>query len=261
MAIQLALVDMFLEVPPCTQISLAQIPLNLKKTIIFDYTLVELGFPKLKNILNTLADKLILETTKTHISYEITTNGSEAIEKMRRQVFELNQQFLAHIFSEIHTIVLHYNTITLEDLYAQLTVRLGFPFEHKLFQFPDFYQFLLYYCAHFATVQYVGGTLVVYAKFQQYPVYEQHQTHRTTYSHPPNNYDMYQRSEEYSRTIYKKNDEYGQKRSEERNANGPVRLPSLDCEEVNYFGNASTTPKFNSNSFLGGGGLEWCDYL
>jgi len=40
LAIQLALIDMFLEVPPNTQISLAQIPLNLKKSIIFDYTLV-----------------------------------------------------------------------------------------------------------------------------------------------------------------------------------------------------------------------------
>ena len=79
MAIQLALIDMFLEVSPGSQISLAQIPLNLKKAIIFEYTLVELGFPKLKNILNTLADKLLLESTKTHISYELTTNGSEAI--------------------------------------------------------------------------------------------------------------------------------------------------------------------------------------
>lgn len=40
MSIQLALVDMFLESPPLTPISLAQIPLNLKKSIIFDYTLV-----------------------------------------------------------------------------------------------------------------------------------------------------------------------------------------------------------------------------
>ena len=76
MALQLALIDMFLETPTKTQISLAQIPLNLKKSIIFEYTLVELGFPKLKNLLNTLADKLLLESTKTHISYEVTTNGS-----------------------------------------------------------------------------------------------------------------------------------------------------------------------------------------
>ena len=69
MALQLALIDMFLEVAPGTQISLAQIRLNLKKTIIFEYTFVELGFPKLKNILNTLGDKLLLESTKTHITY------------------------------------------------------------------------------------------------------------------------------------------------------------------------------------------------
>jgi hypothetical protein len=69
LALQLALIDMFMEVPCGTQISLAQIPLNLKKSIIFDYTLVELGFPKLKNILTTLSDKLLLDSTKTHITY------------------------------------------------------------------------------------------------------------------------------------------------------------------------------------------------
>jgi len=51
---------MFMEVGPHTPISLAQIPLNLKKNILFDINLVELGFPKLKNMLNTLSDKLIL---------------------------------------------------------------------------------------------------------------------------------------------------------------------------------------------------------
>lgn len=102
---------------------------------------------------------------------------------------ELNQYFLSHILSEINTLIIHYHTMTLEDLYSQLTLRLGFPFEHKLYQFPDFYQFLLYYCASFATVQYAGGSLVVYSKYYSPPVYEQqHQTHRTTYSHPSQTY-------------------------------------------------------------------------
>jgi len=97
MALQLALIDMFLEAQPKTPISLAQIPLNLKKSIIFDYTLVELGFPKLKNLLNTLSDKLLLESSKTHITYELTNNGAEAIDKMRRQVYDYNQKFMTYI--------------------------------------------------------------------------------------------------------------------------------------------------------------------
>ena len=39
---------------------MAQIPLNLKNKVLFDYNLVELGFPKLKNLMTTLNDKLIL---------------------------------------------------------------------------------------------------------------------------------------------------------------------------------------------------------
>lgn len=91
---------------------------------------------------------------------------------MRKQVMDLNQKFLSQVISEINAIVIHYHTVTLEDLYAQLTIRLGFPFDQKLFQFPDFYQFLLYYCSNFATVQYVGGTLVIFSKYHSYtPVY------------------------------------------------------------------------------------------
>lgn len=75
MALQVALIDMFLETPPNTPISMAQIPLNLKTKIMFEYSLVELGFPKLKNLLATLNDKLILESSKTHTSYQSTTNG------------------------------------------------------------------------------------------------------------------------------------------------------------------------------------------
>lgn len=60
MGLQVGLIDMFLENPPSVPISMAQIPLNLKAKVLFDYNLVDLGFPKLKNLLNTLNDKLIL---------------------------------------------------------------------------------------------------------------------------------------------------------------------------------------------------------
>ncbi len=60
MGLQIGLIDMFLQNAPNTPISMAQIPLNLKSKVYFDYNLVDLGFPKLKNLLNTLSDKMIL---------------------------------------------------------------------------------------------------------------------------------------------------------------------------------------------------------
>jgi hypothetical protein len=95
---------------------------------------------------------------------------------------------------------MHYQSLCLDDLYNQLTIRLGFPFEHKLFRFPDFYNFVLYYCANIATVQYAGNSLVVYSNYHQHyqaQIYaqqqQQHQTHRSTYSQefPSQNYPLF----------------------------------------------------------------------
>lgn len=74
---------MFLDCGKGTQISLAQIPLNLKKNVPFEVNLVELGFPKLKNMLNTLGDKISLETTKSHVSYDLYAETHEIIAKQK----------------------------------------------------------------------------------------------------------------------------------------------------------------------------------
>ena len=125
---------------------------------------------------------------------------------MRRQVYEYNQKFITYVLENISFIIMHYQSITLEDLYNQLTVRLSFPFEHKLFHFSDFYSFVLYYCANIATVQYINGVFVVYSKYQQqYPIYEQ-PIHRTTYSQdqfPTQNHQL-SHSYEFSKTALKK---------------------------------------------------------
>ena len=38
--------------------------------ILFDVNLLELGYPKLKNMLQTLTDKLVLSSSKSHIKYK-----------------------------------------------------------------------------------------------------------------------------------------------------------------------------------------------
>jgi len=61
---------MFLEAGPEVEISLAQIPLTFKKIVLFDVNLLELGFPKLKNLLQTISNLLSLSSSKSHIRYE-----------------------------------------------------------------------------------------------------------------------------------------------------------------------------------------------
>ena len=119
---------------------------------------------------------------------------------------ELNQRFLAHVVTQVGAVIQHFQTLTLEDLYSQLSVRLGFPFEYKLYQLPDFYQFLLYYCANVVAVQFINGVFLVTAKYQSYPVYD-HQTHRSSYSqdiYPTYQDYQYYPSDAYSKTSQKK---------------------------------------------------------
>lgn len=87
--------------------------------------------------------------------------------------------------------------MTLEDLYSQLTLKLGFPFDFKLFNVPDFSQFAIYYCPHIITLQLAGNIFVVTSAFPAYVYHHPHQTHRTTYSQEQyptynGNYNMFQ---------------------------------------------------------------------
>ena len=78
--LQIVLIGMFRESGKGVQISLAQIPLNLKKNVGFEFHMVELGFPKLKNLLSTLSERLGLETTKSHVSYHTSNSISKYLD-------------------------------------------------------------------------------------------------------------------------------------------------------------------------------------
>ena len=117
---------------------------------------------------------------------------------------EASQRFLAHVLTYLTHIISHYQSMTLDDLYNQLSLRLGFPFDYKLYSVPDFYQFALYYCVQVLNVQFVSGIFVASSKFA--PFVMEQPTHRTTYSQeqPPTYYSHYPPPAEYSRTTQKK---------------------------------------------------------
>ena len=77
-------------------------------------------------------------------------------------------------------VVSYYHRITLDDLYHQLTARLGFPFEYKIYSMPDFTQFTLYYCSNLFRVQFVENTFVAELF---YPTYDPALYQPTPHSH------------------------------------------------------------------------------
>ena len=68
-ALQKALIELLKEYP--SGVSLAQIPQNLKKKVPFSFTIQDLGFPKLKNFLNSIQDKIDIPMAGTNNSYAI----------------------------------------------------------------------------------------------------------------------------------------------------------------------------------------------
>lgn len=86
--IQVALLNMLLENQFESALSLAQIPLFLKKAVAFSYSLPELGFPKLKNLIMTLSDKVDLDINKSTLTYSFHRNSETLInaekEELRR---------------------------------------------------------------------------------------------------------------------------------------------------------------------------------
>jgi len=77
--IQVALINIMFENVFESTLSLAQIPLFLKKSVAFNYSLPELGFPKLKNLIMTLSDKVDLEINKSTLSYHFHHNSDALI--------------------------------------------------------------------------------------------------------------------------------------------------------------------------------------
>lgn len=53
------------------QISLAQIPLSLKKAVPFTFNLPDLGFPKLKNLILTLSDIVKMDINKSNLNFNL----------------------------------------------------------------------------------------------------------------------------------------------------------------------------------------------
>jgi hypothetical protein len=58
--------------------------------------------------------------------------------------------------------------IILDELYNLLNNNLGFIFDFKILNVPDFYQFTIYYCSNILNVQYISGIFIAFPKFKSY---------------------------------------------------------------------------------------------
>jgi hypothetical protein len=92
--------------------------------------------------------------------------------------------------TEINIIITHYQSITIEDLYNQLTIKIGFGFDYKIFNVTDFYQFVLYFCSHIINVQFIAGVFLAFTKYPNYNLLDSYQAHKISNSQELPNYNL-----------------------------------------------------------------------
>lgn len=149
--------------------------------ILFEVNLLELGFPKLKNMLHTLTDKLVLSSSKSHIKYQEIKNHHK-IEELRMKMQQMMQYFISQMSEVISHFMSNRHNIIAQELYSIINEKLGFVFDYRVCNMPDFYQFLIYYCHQTINLQFINGTFVAFPKHMGY----------MNYQYPTNNQIYYQ---------------------------------------------------------------------
>jgi hypothetical protein len=54
--------------------------------------------------------------------------------------------------------------MNMDDLYTELNVKLGFEFEYRIFNAPDFCHFIYYFCSDIIHIEFMSGVFMAYNK-------------------------------------------------------------------------------------------------
>ena len=102
--IKAALIEVLAENP--NGLSLAQIPQYLRRKLSFSFNLQDMGFPKLKNLLNTMTDDIKIELSGTNHSYASLKNPEKYAHLVRRRG---PKNYYSHLHEEDPSILFGYS--------------------------------------------------------------------------------------------------------------------------------------------------------
>lgn len=85
---------------------------------------------------------------------------------------QMMQYFISQMSEIISSCMLNRHNIIAQELYNITNDKLGFVFDFRVCNVPDFYQFLIYYCHQIINLQFINGTFVAFAKHMGYMGYQ-----------------------------------------------------------------------------------------
>ncbi|CAD8048790.1 unnamed protein product [Paramecium primaurelia] len=162
--LQEQLIELLLENPD--GVSLAQIPTLLKERVNFELNLIELGFPKLKNFIESVKDVITIENSGRN-NFIAKLNYSKLPKKYQKikQSESFTQKYIYTVLQMIKNILSkHKYGISINQLYYDLSQQLGEWFNYQRFQCQSFFQFLQNYAENIL--------VIVCQKGNQYLIYE-----------------------------------------------------------------------------------------
>ncbi|KAM3134972.1 hypothetical protein pb186bvf_012972 [Paramecium bursaria] len=168
--LQQNLIEILLENPE--GVSLAQIPQLLKERIGGDLNFAELGFPKLKNFMESVKDIIQIENSVRNnyvarvIQNKIPKKMLQQFEQTKRQQQEISvEKYLVNALRIIkQALSKNKYGISIQTLQNELHQMLGEPFNYSRFQCISFFQFLQNYAENLL--------VIVCQKEGQYLIYE-----------------------------------------------------------------------------------------
>lgn len=199
-ALQKTILEILRENP--NGVSLAQIPQFLKMKALFPFNLQELGFPKLKNFLATIPEKIKIEMAGTNNSYAYLVEPVEEIpikqgnilistpvldrkalkkkfntlkfpitetiqpsKAQNRKKVSSVEEYLNKVINLIYSILIEHNYgLRSDKLYSELNKKLTVEFNFHIFNCPDFYTFLAKYLENMIDIECKNFSFYIYPK-------------------------------------------------------------------------------------------------
>lgn len=87
---------------------------------------------------------------------------------MRVKLQQLMLYFISQISEVIAWAMIGRHNIIAQDLFNITNDKLGFIFDYRVCNVPDFFQFLMYYCHQIVNLQFINGTFVAFPKHMGY---------------------------------------------------------------------------------------------
>ncbi len=166
----------------------------------------------------------------------------------------LMQYFITQISEAISSCMYNRHNIIAQQLYNLTNEKLGFVFDFRVCNVPDFCQFLIYYCHQIINLQFINGTFVAFPKHMGYIGFQYQNTMPMYYQNNQFNNNGYVNSQGY----YNNNQNFYQNQNSQINKQNINMNNQYDKHNQFTYGNGMNNYGNNFNNYYANNNSQNC---